>query len=70
MTYYRNNIAHMLMLPSLMAAIITSIVISLRTRCCAMLTALSDAESRAVLRWEKELAGVLESLAQELLRQG
>ena len=36
MTYYRNNIAHMLMLPSLMAAIITSIAVFLVRSCCVM----------------------------------
>ncbi len=37
MTYYRNNIAHMLMLPSLLAAIITSIVVSPARKCCVTL---------------------------------
>jgi glycerol-3-phosphate O-acyltransferase len=72
MTYYRNNIAHMLMLPSLMAAIITQhrhISQDEMLRHVELLYPMLKAE--LFLRWEKEeLAGVLESLAQELLRQG
>lgn len=71
MTYYRNNIAHMLMLPSLMAAIITQhrhISQDEMLRHVELLYPMLKAE--LFLRWEKEeLAGVLESLAQELLRQ-
>ena len=36
MTYYRNNITHMLMLPSLMAAIITSTAVFRVRSCCAI----------------------------------
>ena len=72
MTYYRNNIAHMLMLPSLLAAIVTqhrAISRSEILRHVELLYPMLKAE--LFLRWEKaELAQVLENLTQELLRQG
>ncbi|MVZ47599.1 glycerol-3-phosphate 1-O-acyltransferase, partial [Escherichia coli] len=72
MTYYRNNIAHMLMLPSLLAAIITQhrrISRAEVLRHVEMFYPLLKAE--LFLRWEKaELAGVLDALVAEMQRQG
>lgn len=72
MTYYRNNIAHMLMLPSLLAAIITQhrrITRAEVLRHVEMFYPLLKAE--LFLRWEKaELAGVIDALAAEMQRQG
>lgn len=72
MTYYRNNIAHMLMLPSLMAAIITQhrrISRQELLRHVEVLYPMLKAE--LFLRWSKdELAVELDKLTEELLRQG
>jgi len=72
MTYYRNNIAHMLMLPSLIAAIVTQHRAISRgeiLRHVELLYPMLKAE--LFLRWENaELAEVLDKLIQELVRQG
>jgi glycerol-3-phosphate O-acyltransferase len=72
MTYYRNNITHMLMIPSLLAAIVTQHRTISRTemvRHVEMLYPMLKAE--LFLRWEKEeLSGVIDELLAEMQRQG
>lgn len=72
MTYYRNNIAHMLVMPSLLAAIVTQhrrITRSEILRHVEMFYPFLKAE--LFLRWEKaELAGVVDALIAEMQRQG
>jgi glycerol-3-phosphate O-acyltransferase len=72
MTYYRNNIAHMLVLPSLMAAIITQHRHISREEMLHHVEALYPMlKAELFLRWEKEALGdVLDTLTTELLRQG
>ena len=71
MTYYRNNIAHMLVMPSLLAAIVTQhrrITRAEILRHVEMFYPFLKAE--LFLRWEKaELAGVVDALIAEMLRQ-
>ena len=72
MTYYRNNIAHMLVLPSLMAAIVTQhrriSRVALQQHIDALYPML---KAELFLRWERdELAGVIDELASEMQRQG
>ncbi|MCA1922747.1 MAG: glycerol-3-phosphate 1-O-acyltransferase, partial [Buttiauxella noackiae] len=71
MTYYRNNILHMLVLPSLLAAIITQhrhISRSELLRQVELLYPMLKAE--LFLRWEKaELASEMDALLNELVRQ-
>ncbi|MDU7372533.1 MAG: glycerol-3-phosphate 1-O-acyltransferase PlsB [Klebsiella michiganensis] len=72
MTYYRNNIAHMLVMPSLLAAIVTQhrrITRAEILRHVEMFYPFLKAE--LFLRWEKaELAGVVDALIAEMQRQG
>jgi glycerol-3-phosphate O-acyltransferase len=72
MTYYRNNIAHMLVMPSLLAAIVTQhrrITRAEMLRHVEMFYPFLKAE--LFLRWEKaELAGVVDALIAEMQRQG
>ena len=72
MTYYRNNITHMLMLPSLMAAIITQHrSISRQELLRHVETLYPMLKAELFLRWSKdELAGELDKLTEELRRQG
>ena len=72
MTYYRNNIAHMLMLPSLMAAIITQHRrISRQELLRHVETLYPMLKAELFLRWDKdELATELDKLTEELRRQG
>ena len=72
MTYYRNNIAHMLVLPSLMAAIVTQHRhISRRRIDGARQCALPNAESGAVpALGSRRVAGRIDALANEMQRQG
>lgn len=72
MTYYRNNITHMLMLPSLMAAIITQHrSISRQELLRHVETLYPMLKAELFLRWSKdELAGGLDKLTEELRRQG
>lgn len=72
MTYYRNNIAHMLMLPSLMAAIITQHRrISRQELLRHVETLYPMLKAELFLRWDKdELATELDKLTEELHRQG
>lgn len=72
MTYYRNNIAHMLVLPSLMAAIITQHRHISREEMLRHVEALYPMlKAELFLRWEKEALGeVLDTLTTELQRQG
>lgn len=72
MTYYRNNIAHMLMLPSLMAAIITQHRrISRQELLRHVETLYPMLKAELFLRWDKdELATELNKLTEELRRQG
>ncbi|MDU1084844.1 MAG: glycerol-3-phosphate 1-O-acyltransferase PlsB, partial [Leclercia adecarboxylata] len=72
MTYYRNNIAHMLMLPSLMAAIITQHRQITRQALLEHVTALYPMlKAELFLRWNNdELAEVLDKQIEELTRQG
>ncbi|WP_314140288.1 glycerol-3-phosphate 1-O-acyltransferase PlsB [Buttiauxella noackiae] len=71
MTYYRNNILHMLVLPSLLAAIITQhrhISRSELLRQVELLYPMLKAE--LFLRWEKaELSNEMDALLNELVRQ-
>jgi glycerol-3-phosphate O-acyltransferase len=71
MTYYRNNIAHMLVMPSLLAAIVTQHrrIPAPKLRHVEMFYPFLKAE--LFLRWEKaELAGVVDALMAEMQRQG
>ncbi|VDZ87133.1 glycerol-3-phosphate acyltransferase [Lelliottia amnigena] len=72
MTYYRNNIAHMLMLPSLMAAIITQHRRISRQEILRHVEVLYPMlKAELFLRWSKdELAAELDKLTEEMLRQG
>jgi glycerol-3-phosphate O-acyltransferase len=72
MTYYRNNITHMLMLPSLMAAIITQHRrISRQELLRHVETLYPMLKEELFLSWSKdEVAVELEKLTAELLRQG
>ena len=72
MTYYRNNITHMLMLPSLIAAIVTQhrqISRDALLRHVELLYPMLKAE--LFLRWDtREVAGVIDALTAEMARQG
>ncbi|EGT5771202.1 glycerol-3-phosphate 1-O-acyltransferase PlsB, partial [Cronobacter dublinensis subsp. dublinensis] len=72
MTYYRNNIMHMLVLPSLIAAIVTQhrrISREAVQQQVELLFPMLKAE--LFLRWEKEeVAAVVDALINELARQG
>ncbi|EOC0264413.1 glycerol-3-phosphate 1-O-acyltransferase PlsB [Cronobacter dublinensis] len=72
MTYYRNNIMHMLVLPSLIAAIVTQhrrISREAVQQQVELLFPMLKAE--LFLRWEKEeVAAVVDALVNELARQG
>ena len=72
MTYYRNNIAHMLVLPSLMAAIVTQhrhISRDVLMEHVNVLYPMLKAE--LFLRWDRdELPDVIDALANEMQRQG
>ncbi|WP_080186283.1 glycerol-3-phosphate 1-O-acyltransferase PlsB, partial [Salmonella enterica] len=72
MTYYRNNIAHMLIMPSLMAAIITQHRRISRDALQQHVEALYPMlKAELFLRWEREeLASVIDALASEMQRQG
>ena len=72
MTYYRNNIAHMLVLPSLMAAIVTQHRHISREALLQHVDVLYPMlKAELFLRWERdELAGVIDALTAEMQRQG
>ncbi|HCI6743596.1 TPA: glycerol-3-phosphate 1-O-acyltransferase PlsB, partial [Klebsiella variicola subsp. variicola] len=71
MTYYRNNIAHMLVIPSLLAALVTQHRQLSRTEVLRHVETLYPfLKAELFLRWEKaELAGVVDALIAEMLRQ-
>ncbi|TDX15090.1 glycerol-3-phosphate acyltransferase [Buttiauxella sp. BIGb0552] len=71
MTYYRNNILHMLVLPSLLAAIITQHRHISRSELLRQVELLYPMlKSELFLRWEKaELASEMDVLLNELVRQ-
>lgn len=71
MTYYRNNILHMLVLPSLLAAIITQHRHISRSELLRQVELLYPMlKSELFLRWEKaELASEMDALLNELVRQ-
>jgi len=71
MTYYRNNITHMLMIPSLLAAIVTQHRnISRQTMVHHVEALYPMLKAELFLRWEKaELAGVIDLLLAEMQRQ-
>ena len=71
MTYYRNNILHMLVLPSLLAAIITQHRHISRSELLRQVELLYPMlKSELFLRWEKaELANEMDALLNELVRQ-
>lgn len=72
MTYYRNNIAHMLVLPSLMAAIVTQhrhISCDVLMEHVNVLYPMLKAE--LFLRWDRdELLDVIDALANEMQMSG
>jgi glycerol-3-phosphate O-acyltransferase len=72
MTYYRNNITHMLMLPSLMAAIITQHRRISRQELLRHVEAIYPMlKAELFLRWSKdELAVELDKMTEEMHRQG
>lgn len=72
MTYYRNNITHMLMLPSLMAAIITQHRRISRQELLRHIQAIYPMlKAELFLRWSKdELAAELDKMTAEMHRQG
>lgn len=71
MTYYRNNIAHMLVIPSLLAALVTQHRQLSRTEVLRHVETLYPfLKAELFLRWKKaELAGVVDALIAEMLRQ-
>jgi glycerol-3-phosphate O-acyltransferase len=71
MTYYRNNILHMLVLPSLLAAIITQHRHISRSELLRQVELLYPMlKSELFLRWEKaDLASEMDALLNELVRQ-
>ncbi|MBJ3816238.1 glycerol-3-phosphate 1-O-acyltransferase PlsB [Shimwellia pseudoproteus] len=71
MTYYRNNIMHMLILPSLLAAIITQHRKISRTELLRQVEVLYPMlKAELFLRWDsRELPGVVDQLLAELARQ-
>ncbi len=71
MTYYRNNIAHMLVMPSLLAALVTQHRHLRRAEVLRHVETLYPfLKAELFLRWEKaELAGVVDALIAEMLRQ-
>ncbi|PLK52004.1 glycerol-3-phosphate 1-O-acyltransferase PlsB, partial [Klebsiella pneumoniae] len=71
MTYYRNNIAHMLVMPSLLAALVTQHRHLSRAEVLRHVETLYPfLKAELFLRWEKaELAGVVDALIAEMLRQ-
>ncbi|WP_216820083.1 hypothetical protein, partial [Zoogloea sp. LCSB751] len=72
MTYYRNNITHMLMLPSLMAAIITQHRRISRQELLRHIQAIYPMlKAELFLRWSNdELAAELDKMSAEMRRQG
>lgn len=72
MTYYRNNIAHMLVLPSLMAAIVTQHRHISREALLHHVEVLYPMlKAELFLRWDRdELPDVIDALAREMARQG
>ncbi len=71
MTYYRNNIAHMLVMPSLLAALVTQHRHLSRAEVLRHVETLYPfLKAELFLRWEKaELAGVVDALIAEMLRR-
>lgn len=71
MTYYRNNITHMLVMPSLLAALVTQHRHLSRAEVLRHVETLYPfLKAELFLRWEKaELAGVVDALIAEMLRQ-
>ncbi|MDF7679348.1 glycerol-3-phosphate 1-O-acyltransferase PlsB [Enterobacteriaceae bacterium ESL0689] len=71
MTYYRNNIAHMLIMPSLLAAIVTQSRHLSRHEVLRHVTILYPLlKAELFLRWEKEaLPEVIDALLTEMQRQ-
>ena len=71
MTFYRNNIAHMLVMPSLLAALVTQHRHLSRAEVLRHVETLYPfLKAELFLRWEKaELAGVVDALIAEMLRQ-
>ncbi len=72
MTYYRNNLMHMLVLPSLLAMMITQRRHLTRSALLEQVTLLYPMlKSELFLRWEKEaLPAKIDALLDELQRQG
>ena len=72
MTYYRNNIHHMLVMPSLIAAILMQHREISRAELLRQVTVIYPMlKSELFLRWNSdELAQVLDSLVAEMARQG
>jgi glycerol-3-phosphate O-acyltransferase len=72
MTYYRNNLMHMLVLPSLLAMMITQRRHLTRSALLEQVTLLYPMlKSELFLRWEKEaLPAEIDALLDELQRQG
>ncbi|WP_435928180.1 glycerol-3-phosphate 1-O-acyltransferase PlsB [Dryocola sp. BD613] len=72
MTYYRNNILHMLVLPSLLAAIVTQHRHIGRAELLRQVEVLYPMlKAELFLRWEKEaLATEIDALMNEMVRQG
>jgi glycerol-3-phosphate O-acyltransferase len=72
MTYYRNNIMHMLVLPSLLAAIITQHRHIDRAELLRQVEVLYPMlKAELFLRWEKaDLAVEIDALVNEMVRQG
>ncbi len=72
MTYYRNNIAHMLVLPSLMAAIVTQHRQISREELLRHVDVLYPMlKAELFLRWDNsELPDVMNALIAEMVRQG
>ncbi|WP_313683027.1 glycerol-3-phosphate 1-O-acyltransferase PlsB, partial [Klebsiella africana] len=71
MTYYRNNIAHMLVMPSLLAALVTQHRHLSRAEVLRHVETLYPfLKAELFLRWEKaDLAAVVDALIAEMLRQ-
>ena len=71
MTYYRNNIAHMLIMPSLLATIMTQHRHVSRADVQNMVEVIYPMlKAELFLRWEKsELASVIDTLVDEMERQ-
>ena len=72
MTYYRNNIHHMLVMPSLIAAIVQQHrEISEAERCARSAPVYPMLKSELFLRWDSaELPALLNALCAEMARQG